>query len=305
MNSLLIKIKQNILAFFVFLVIVVSCGLAAYFYHPASPYHKRYTFVVKYETIGTLSPGNFVRVRGIVKGEIVDVKLAEDAVYVTARVLADTKIPVNSEFRLVTAGLMGEREMSVITGNSSKLVAEGDTVSGLYDEGTSGISKNLAIVFKDLEEIKLISVAFIDTMTNGEIGQRVGHVTKKAGKFVRMTKADVLKWKSLVNGLLDDCHEIAGKLERSLQEISDRGGEAATKANELLDRVYGVMDHANALKEKSVALIQSIDERDGSVVILKNHSSEINEEVDRLKKNFDALIEGVKKSGLKLNVDIF
>lgn len=305
MNSLLIKIKQNILAIFVFLVIVVSCGLAAYFYHPASPYHKRYTFVVKYETIGTLSPGNFVRVRGIVKGEIVDVKLAEDAVYVTARVLADTKIPVNSEFRLVTAGLMGEREMSVITGNSSKLVAEGDTVSGLYDEGTSGISKNLAIVFKDLEEIKLISVAFIDTMTNGEIGQRVGHVTKKAGKFVRMTKADVLKWKSLVNGLLDDCHEIAGKLERSLQEISDRGGEAATKANELLDRVHGVMDHANALKEKSVALIQSIDERDGSVVILKNHSSEINEEVDRLKKNFDAMIDGVKKSGLKLNVDIF
>ena len=305
MNSLLIKIKQNILALFVFLVIVVSCGLAAYFFHPASPYHKRYTFVVKYETIGTLSPGNFVRVRGIVKGEIVDVKLTEDAVYVTARVLADAKIPVNSEFRLVTAGLMGEREMSIITGNSDRLVAEGDTVSGLYDEGTAGISKSLAIVFKDLEEIKLISVAFIDTMTNGEIGQRVGHVTKKAGKFVRMTKADVLKWKSLVNGLLDDCHEIAGKLERSLQEISDRGGEAAAKANELLDRVHGVVDRANALKEKSVALVQSIDERDGSVTLFKNRASEINEDVELLKKNFDAMIDGVKKSGLKLNVDIF
>ena len=305
MNSLLIKIKQNILAIFVFLVIVVSCGLAAYFYHPASPYHKRYTFVVKYETIGTLSPGNFVRVRGIVKGEIMDVKLTEDAVYVTARVLADAKIPVNSEFRLVTAGLMGEREMSVITGNSSKLVAEGDTVSGLYDEGTSGISKNLAIVFKDLEEIKLISVAFIDTMTNGEIGQRVGRVTDKAGKILRVAKADILKWKSLVNGLLDDCHEITGKLERSLQEISDRGGEAATKANELLDRVHGVVDRVNALKEKSVALIQSIDEREGTVTTFKTQFTQINEEVDLLKKNFDALIAGVKSSGLKLNVDIF
>ncbi|MBR3070802.1 MlaD family protein [Fibrobacter sp.] len=305
MNSLLIKIKQNILAIFVFLVIVVSCGLAAYFYHPASPYHKRYTFVVKYETIGTLSPGNFVRVRGIVKGEIMDVKLTEDAVYVTARVLADAKIPVNSEFRLVTAGLMGEREMSVITGNSSKLVAEGDTVSGLYDEGTSGISKNLAIVFKDLEEIKLISVAFIDTMTNGEIGQRVGRVTDKAGKILRVAKADILKWKSLVNGLLDDCHEITGKLESSLQEISDRGGEAAAKANELLDRVHGVVDRVNALKEKSVALIQSIDEREGTVTTFKTQFTQINEEVDLLKKNFDALIAGVKSSGLKLNVDIF
>ena len=305
MNSLLIKIKQNFLALFVLFVIVVSCGLAAYFFHPASPYHKRYTFVVKYETIGTLSPGNLVRVRGIAKGEILDVKLTEDAVYVTARVLADTKIPVNSEFRLVTAGLMGEREMSVITGNSSRLVAEGDTVSGLYDEVTAGISKNLAIVFNDFEEIKLISVAFIDTMTNGEIGQRIGRVKNKAGKFVRMTKADVLKWKSLVNGLLDDCHEIAGKLERSLQEISDRGGEAATKANELLDRVHGVVDRANALKEKSVALVQSIDERDGTITAFKTQFSQINEEVDLLKKNFDALIDGVKSSGLKLNVDIF
>ena len=71
-------------------------------------------------------------------------ELTDEAVYVRARVLADTKIPVNSEFRLVTAGLMGEREMSIITGNSDRLVAEGDTVRGLYDEGTSGISKNLS-----------------------------------------------------------------------------------------------------------------------------------------------------------------
>ena len=105
MNSLLFKIKKNLLASFVFLVI--SCGVAAYLFHPASPHFKRYTFVVRYETIGTLSPGNLVRVRGIAKGEIVDVKLTEEAVYVTAKVLADTKIPVNSEFRLVTAGQFG------------------------------------------------------------------------------------------------------------------------------------------------------------------------------------------------------
>ena len=128
MNSLLFKIKKNFVASLIFLIIVVSCGLAAYYYHPSSPYHKRYTFVVKYETIGTLSPGNLVRVRGIVKGEIVNVKLSDDAVYVSARVLSDAQIPVNSEFRLVTAGLMGEREMSIITGNSSKMVADGDTV---------------------------------------------------------------------------------------------------------------------------------------------------------------------------------
>ena len=182
MNSLLFKIKKNFVASLIFLVIVVSCGLAAYYFHPSSPYHKRYTFVVKYETIGTLSPGNLVRVRGIAMGEIVDVKLTDEAVYVSARVLADAKIPVNSEFRLVTAGLMGEREMSIITGNSSKLVADGDTVSGLYDEGTSGISKNLTAVFKDIGDIKQMVTEFADSLSGNPWWMNCSTVTAKRVK---------------------------------------------------------------------------------------------------------------------------
>ena len=305
MNSLLIKIKKNIVASLIFIIIVVSCGLAAYYFHPSSPYHKRYSFVVKYETIGTLSPGNLVRVRGIAMGEIVDVKLADEAVYVKARVLAEAKIPVNSEFRLVTAGLMGEREMSIITGNSSKMVAEGDTVNGLYDEGTSGISKNLTAVFEDIGDIKQMITNLADSLTVGETGKRIDRVGKKANKLIRVTKADVRKWKSLVNELLDGYHEAGEKLERSLQELSDRGGESATKANELIDRVRKLMDRASASKEAAEALVSKFDESEGSVKMFRDEHSKLNKEFDLLQKDFDAMLSGVKKDGLKLNVDIF
>ena len=305
MNSLLIKVKKNIVASLIFIIIVVSCGLAAYYFHPSSPYHKRYSFVVKYETIGTLSPGNLVRVRGIAMGEIVDVKLADEAVYVKARVLAEAKIPVNSEFRLVTAGLMGEREMSIITGNSSKMVAEGDTVNGLYDEGTSGISKNLTAVFEDIGDIKQMITNLADSLTVGETGKRIDRVGKKANKLIRVTKADVRKWKSLVNELLDGYHEAGEKLERSLQELSDRGGESATKANELIDRVRKLMDRASASKEAAEALVSKFDESEGSVKMFRDEHSKLNKEFDLLQKDFDAMLSGVKKDGLKLNVDIF
>ena len=305
MNSLLIKIKKNIVASLIFIIIVVSCGLAAYYFHPSSPYHKRYSFVVKYETIGTLSPGNLVRVRGIAMGEIVDVKLADEAVYVKARVLAEAKIPVNSEFRLVTAGLMGEREMSIITGNSSKMVAEGDTVNGLYDEGTSGISKNLTAVFEDIGDIKQMITNLADSLTVGETGKRIDRVGKKANKLIRVTKADVRKWKSLVNELLDGYHEAGEKLERSLQELSDRGGESATKANELIDRVRKLMDRASASKEAAEALVSKFDESEGSVKMFRDEHSKLNKEFDLLQKDFDAMLSAVKKDGLKLNVDIF
>jgi phospholipid/cholesterol/gamma-HCH transport system substrate-binding protein len=305
MNRLLIKIKKNFVAIFVFVVIVVSCGLLAYYYHPSSPYFKRYSFVVRYETIGTLSPGNLVRVRGIAMGEIVDVKLTDEAVYVKARVLADAKIPVNSEFRLVTAGLMGEREMSIITGNSSKLVAEGDTVNGLYDEGTSGITKNLAAVFKDIDDLQQMVNSFVDSITVGEIGKRVDRVSNKAKKLVRVTKADLRKWKSSVDELLDGYHEIAEKMERSLQELSDRGGESATKANELFDRVRALMDRANASKDAAASLVSKFDESEGSAKLLLEESSKLKNDLEILKKDFKVLFEDLKKNGLKLNVDIF
>lgn len=305
MNSLLFKIKSNLLASIVFLVIVVSCGLAAYFFHPASPYFKRYTFVVKYETIGTLSPGNLVRVRGIAKGEIVSVELTDEAVYVRARVLADTKIPVNSEFRLVTAGLMGEREMSILTGNSDKMVAEGDTVRGLYDEGTSGISKNLSVIFKDVDDLKQSLSFFTDSLMAGEDGKRIDRVVKKAKKIVRITKSDVRQWKSLVDDLLDGFHAVGENAENALKQVADRGDESAAKASEVMDRVRALMDRANALADSCNAVVANFDESDGSVQLFRDESSEINREFDKLKKDFETMIEGVKKDGLKLNVDIF
>ena len=305
MNSLLFKIKKNFVASLFFIVIVVSCGLAAYFYHPSSPYHKRYTFVVKYETIGTLSPGKLVRVRGIAMGEIVDVKLTDEAVYVKARVLAEAKIPVNSEFRLVTAGLMGEREMSILTGNSTKMVAEGDTVNGLYDEGTSGITKNLAEVFKDLDDVQQMINAFVDSLTVGETGKRMDRVAKKTKRLIRVTKSDVRQWVSYVDELMDGYHEVAEKMENSLKELSDRGGESAVKANELIDRVRALMDRVNASKEAAVALVSKFDESEGSVKFFLDESSKMNKDFEVLKKDVDAMLRGVKKDGLKLNVDIF
>jgi len=305
MNSLLFKIKKNFIASLIFIIIVVACGLAVYFYHPSSPYHKRYTFVVKYETIGTLSPGNLVRVRGIAMGEIVDVKLTEEAVYVSARVLAEAKIPVNSEFRLVTAGLMGEREMSVITGNSSKMIADGDTVNGLYDEGTSGISRNLTVVFKDIGEIKKMVTDLSDSLTVGETGKRMDRVAKKAKKLVRVTNADVRKWKSLVDDLLNDYHALGEKLERTLQEFSDRGGESAAKADELVARVRALLKRVEASKDAALVVVANFDESEGSVGMFRDKASRLNKDFDSLKKDFEEMLDGVKKEGLKLNVDIF
>ena len=79
MNKFSRLIKENLLPFIVFVIIVTSCCAAWFCLHPSSPFHERYTFVVSYDAIGTLSPGNLVKVRGIPCGQITKVELTDDA----------------------------------------------------------------------------------------------------------------------------------------------------------------------------------------------------------------------------------
>lgn len=305
MNSFLFKVKSNFVAFIIFLILVASCCSAWYFWHPSSPYHKRYTFVVAFDAIGTLSPGNRVQVRGITKGEIVSVELTEDAVYVTARVLADTKIPVNSDFRLITAGLMGEREMCVLTGDSEKLIAEGDTLRGHFDEGTAGISANLVSIVKGFVEIKNEIRTFSDSLRIGSTGAQVMRVGSKANKLIRGTQNDLIRFKRDVLKLLDACDVSIEKIKVAINETGERGVELSKEADALLADADKVLAEVRTLKEASKDVFEKIDRDDNTLALVLDENGEFIRDLDKIRADLQILLQGVKKNGLKLNVDIF
>lgn len=305
MNSFLFKVKSNFVAFIIFLILVASCCSAWYFWHPSSPYHKRYTFVVAFDAIGTLSPGNRVQVRGITKGEIVSVELTEDAVYVTARVLADTKIPVNSDFRLITAGLMGEREMCVLTGDSEKLIAEGDTLRGHFDEGTAGISANLVSIVKGFVEIKNEIRTFSDSLRIGSTGAQVMRVGSKANKLIRGTQNDLIRFKRDVLKLLDACDVSIEKIKVAINETGERGVGLSKEADVLLADADKVLAEVRTLKEASKDVFEKFDRDDNTLALVLDENGEFIRDLDKIRADLQILLQGVKKNGLKLNVDIF
>lgn len=305
MNNVLFKLKNNIVALIVFMAIVASCCSAWYFFHPASPYHKRYTFVVAFDAIGTLSPGNRVQVRGITKGEIVSVELTEDAVYVTARVLADTKIPVNSDFRLITAGLMGEREMCVLTGDSPKLIAEGDTLRGHFDEGTAGISANLMSIIQGFVDIKNEIRTFSDSLRQGSAGEQFMRVGSKANKLIKVTKNDFERMKRNVLGLLDSCETTVDKIKSELNVVGEKGGELSKQVNGLVDEANQVLAETKKLKEKGKDIFEKMDRKDNTLSLVLDENGEFVRDMDKVRADLQALLKGAKKSGLKINVDIF
>ena len=143
MNRFVFFVRNNILAFLIFIVLVASVFFAWYFIHPSSPFQKKQSFVIFFNKIGFLQKGNLVRVNGSQKGEIRKIELLEEGVLVTARIFADYEIPVNSEFRLINAGLVGKQELSILVGDALETLKSGDTVQGNVDQDFSDIGRNI------------------------------------------------------------------------------------------------------------------------------------------------------------------
>ena len=305
MNRFTRLVKENLVPFIIFLILLSSCCGAWFFLHPSSPYHERTRFVVSYDAVGTLSTGNRVEVRGISRGQILKVELTDDAVYVTAEVLATTKIPRNSEFRLINSGLMGEREMCVLTGDSPDLVRDGDTLVGKYDEGMSGVGKKLVVIMGDMKEIKDSVRAVVDSIEKGESGKQLQRVTKKVKQVVQLTKVNVRSWKTDVDALLDECNRSLGNAKQALDVIADRGATKIHEIDSLMDRTQQLLKKVIELKGQTEGIVKKLTEKDNTASLFLAPDSDFNRELDRLVLDVDSLLQDIKKNGLDINIDIF
>jgi phospholipid/cholesterol/gamma-HCH transport system substrate-binding protein len=305
MNNFRRKFRSNFFPVVVFSAIVLGCGLALYLFHPASPHHDRYSFVVRYESIGTLSPGNRVEVRGITKGEIEKVDLTEDAVFVTARVLADTKIPKNSEFRLKTAGLMGERELSVLTGDGQDFIADGDTVHGHYEEGANAVGRNLAIILSELDSITTQLGALKDSVTKGTAGKRVDRVLKKGDNLIQVSRESVQEWVGSAMDLLSKAEGTLDQAKSTLGDVSGKADGTVQKVENLVARVDSLLSMVHGAKEDLEGIEAKLDQDNNTVGLILSKKGDIHKELDIIGVDIDALIKDIRKQGLKLNADIF
>jgi phospholipid/cholesterol/gamma-HCH transport system substrate-binding protein len=305
MNKFSRLIKENLLPFVVFVILVASCSAAWFFFHPASPYHERFSFVVSFDAVGTLSPGNLVKVRGIKRGEITKVELTDEAVYVTVRVLAETKVPRNSEFRLITAGLMGEREICILTGDSQELVHEGDTLIGRFDQGMAGFGKKVGAILADLGELRDSARSVMDSLSNGQAGAQLDRVSKKANTVVRKTKVNVNAWKAEVDALLDKCDHSLENAQGALESIANTGESKIKELNALIARTRELLETVKKLKDQSNTVLAKLLEEDNTAGLVIDQASPLNKGLDKLLKDVDALLSDIKKNGLDINVDIF
>lgn len=293
MNRFVYLFKNNIVAVLVFVLLASISFFAWFFFHPASSYHERQTFVICFKKIGSLAPGSFVRVNGIDKGSVVKTELTDEGVYVTIRIFADYHIPKNSSFRLINTGLVGKQEVAILAGDAPSFLLNGDTVKGLTDQGFSDISRNLVLVFNDLDTIKGTIHTFVDSIKNGSIGQSLSSIQKKGRFLTQDTKKKVSSWISDFN-----------KAKTAALALVPEDPKVKKDIDLLISDLDQLLKKLDQLQQELTLVSFNIPEN-GSVALFLAESNPLFEKIDSMGGSIDLLIEDVKKNGLALNIDIF
>ena len=87
-------------------IIVVALWLGL---HPKSPLRSFREYTVAFPEVGTLKPGSPVQIQGLKRGFVSSTVLTDDAVLVRVKVESAVEIPKDSRFRVINAGLLGQR----------------------------------------------------------------------------------------------------------------------------------------------------------------------------------------------------
>jgi len=202
---------------------------------------KRYHFFVRFVDVGGLLKGDPIFVNGVEGGKVDGVDLRNDQVVVDMAVRDGVAIPNNSRVSLQAVGIMGERQVVILRGNSSTLVAAGDTLEGTMLMGlgevmgqTGDIIDEVRVTLQNLREISE-TLNSDGTLRNGledfaATGKSVRHMTESNQKRIDQSIENMENASSKLNQLLTD-HYAA--LDSSLAAVGRAGTNMESSAEHL------------------------------------------------------------------------
>lgn len=301
--------KKNTSLYFavglVVLLAVVILIFGMFFLNDKDPRETFNTFHLRFTQVSTLVLDDPVKVNGVKLGKVESIKLSGHRVVVSIRLRTDVKIPKDSEVRVQNIGIMGERQIGMILGDSIIYFNPGDTIDGQFDAGIA-------------EAIGLAGEVFDSTKVLIESVKVVLNSTIASPEFETQFKTILAKAEDIEDRLILIVKHTDPQLKKSLASLN----EATVKVNALLDNVE---EPINTLFANSNGLIKNADNLVGDLDKVTKHLAALTEKLqakdntvglllnDRVLyddlittvHSADSLFRIILQDGLDINVDFF
>lgn len=250
MNATSLELRVGLTIFIAALILVVGIMWFQGFKFADRTYEIHAIFPM----VGGIDPGDEVNVNGVEKGEVKRVALRDKDVVITMRISADVKIPEDSEVLLQTIGIMGERIVSIVLGESNSYIEPGSMLQGIYDPGLSEVLASFGNVMSDLRELLREIRVVAEALTEGEKLQStledLAEMTEELRRLVADNAPEIEKG---VVSFRRSAERVDGLLENNTERIDSMIVSLETVSRELpvlLEKIGNVTDTLSDIAER-------------------------------------------------------
>lgn len=289
----------------VVLLAIVILVFGIFFLNDKDPRETFHTYYLRFHQVSTLAQDDPVKVNGVKLGKVEEIALQGNKVRVRIRLRTDVQVPRNSVFKVQNIGLMGERQIGILLGDSPEFYAPNDTIDGLFDAGIAEAMGLAGEVFDSAKVILQITRGILDS-------------TVATQDFRNRFRSILQKTENLEDRVATMLDETDPQLKRSLASLN----EATRKVNVLLDENREPIQHlvqdaqgltqdasqlvrsADSITQRLMVLTQQMQSKDNTLGVLLN-DRKLHDDLSTTVQSADSLFRTILKDGLDVNIDFF
>jgi len=252
---------------------------------------EKYRFEVLFDNVGGLDPGDPVAISGVDRGDVESVRLTSSGVVVTLALSAGTGVPEDSEVRVESIGLMGEKFISIYPGTSGKAIQPGERIQGSF---SMGLPEAVASLGEVLQQISEIAEEVQESILDEELTQSIRTTVTEAEATFKELKVTA---RNLSSSTGEIQRVFEGRGQRMRGALDDFETAAAT-----LDTVARDLSKVSASLKN---LMEKIEQGEGSLGKLVNEP-ELYDQLKQTAEEVDKLVTDIRRNPKRyLHIDIF
>jgi phospholipid/cholesterol/gamma-HCH transport system substrate-binding protein len=300
--------KDHTLYLIVGLVIVVAVVIlifGIFFLNDKDPRETFLTYHLRFSQVSTLAQDDPVKVNGVKLGKVNHITLHKNGVLVKISVRNDVKIPMDSDIRVQNIGLLGERQIGVLLGDSAKYFSPGDTIKGFFDAGIAEVMGMAGEVLDSAKIIMNIAHAMLDsTVATQDFRDRFKRILEKAEDLEDQASSLVQRADPALQSSLAGLSAATRKVNEILDENREPLKNLVADANGLLGSTSTFLNEADTAVQRVLALTSKLESKNNTLGILLN-DRKLHDDLSTTVHSADSLFRLIIRDGLDVNISFF
>ncbi len=252
--------------------------------------------------VGGINSGDEVSVNGVEKGEVKRVTLRERDVLLALKLSADVRVPEDSRVILQSIGVMGERIVVILLGESNTFLEPGDTLWGIYDPGISEALASLGNLMEDLTALTVDIRRIAGVLADGEkLESTIDNLASITSKLKSLIEENAPRFEKGITSFSRSAERVDEFLDRNTEHLDSVVVSLRDMTEELPDLLVKLRDVTGSLTEIA-RYLETDDSTLGALLRDRELLTKLETTIDSL----DELINDIRANPKKyLKLEIF